>query len=441
MLNHLDGFQTGGKLRSVQNVLSARLVASVGELCEIPLASKQDAMTSKSEPRRRRPGTSDCLLGEVIGIHQDEVQIMTFQHPHGLQLGMDVFATRNRIRIPVGSCVLGRTLNGLGQPIDRGAPLIACRYSSASDQAPDALTRRPIQECLVTGQRVIDGLLTLGRGQRMGLFAGSGVGKSTLMGEIAKHARADLNVIVLVGERGREVRPFIDDCLGDLGKRRSVVIVATSNETPLMRIQAAKTGVAIAEDFRSQGASVFFFLDSLTRLAHAQRELGLSRGEPPGTRGYPPSVYNLMANILERLGNDDRGSITGIITVLVDGDDLDEPIADAARSILDGHIVLDRKLADMGHFPAVNVLQSVSRLFREVTSAEHQRAVSEIRTTLAVYEEVKDLVQVGLYQPGASPRVDEALRIMPSIEAFLKQKPEEHSALEETLTQLMSLAV
>jgi flagellum-specific ATP synthase len=428
MANRLDGFRIGGKLRSVQSVIKAGLPAAVGELCEIHLPN------SAAQVGGRR------LLGEVIASSAEESQIMTFRHPQGVRPGLEVVASGRSLRVPVGDGVLGRTLNGLGEPVDGGPPLSGCRLRPINTTPPIAMERLPITKPFITGQRCIDSLLTLGVGQRVGLFAGSGVGKSTLMGEIAKHAAADMNVIALIGERGREVRPFIEDCLQDEGKRRSVVVVATSDETPLMRIQAVKTAIEIASDFRDQGGNVLFFLDSVTRLAHAQRELGLSRGETPGTRGYPPSVHNLLANSLERLGNNDYGSITGIITVLVDGDDMDEPIADAARSILDGHLVLDRKLAAKGHFPAINVLHSVSRLFREVTSQEHQRAATDVRENLTTYEDIRDLIQVGLYQQGTLPEVDQAIRLMPRIESFLKQQQGEHSSWTATSEQLMKLA-
>jgi flagellum-specific ATP synthase len=292
----------------------------------------------------------------------------------------------------------------------------------------------------VTGQRVIDGLLTIGRGQRVGFFAGSGVGKSTLLGEIAKSAEADVNVIALVGERGREVLPFIEDCLGEEGLARSVVVVATSDQTPLMRIKAVLTAATIAEEFRDQGAHVLFFLDSLTRLAIAQRELGLLLGEPPGSRGYPPSVQSLLASVLERLGCGATGAITGLITVLVDGDDMDEPITDAARGILDGHIILSRKIAATGHFPAVDVLPSVSRVFREVTSDEHQQNAQKLRSLLATHAEIADLIQIGAYKTGTSPQVDRAVQIMPAAKRFLQQPVNYKASWQETQEQMKALA-
>ncbi len=387
----------------MQELLTARLPGSIGELCEI------------------RNSEDELLLGEIVGIHDETSQIMCFQHATGLRPGCEVIATGRRVRTPVGPALLGRVVNGLGQPIDIPSPISVRRWKSVERETPAALQRKRITTPLVTGQRAIDGLLTIGQGQRVGLFAGSGVGKSTLLGEIARHASADLNVICLVGERGREVLPFLEDCLGPEGREKSVVVVATSDETPLMRIQAVRTAIAIADDFRARGSNVLFFLDSLTRLAFAQRELGLLRGEPPGTRGYPPSVFGVLAGTLEQLGNDNVGSITGLITVLVDGDDMDEPIADAARSILDGHIVLDRKLAAQNHYPAINVLQSVSRLFREVTTPEHRAAAQKFRQVMATYQEVADLIQMGMYQKGASPVIDEAIQLMPKIQNFLRQ--------------------
>lgn len=427
MLSRCADIQIGGKLLNVQNVLHAGFSAGVGELCEIHLA--QPSAHAPMSARNR-------ILGEVVGSSANESQIMTYRHPNGIRPGMEVIATGRQLKVPVGRGLLGRTINGLGEPIDDKPALSACRFRQVSQQTPDALSRRPITRPLVTGQRVIDGMLTLGEGQRVGLFAGSGVGKSTLMGEIARNASADLNVIVLVGERGREVRPFIEDCLGEEGLKRSVVVVATSDETPLMRIQAVKTGIEIASDFRDQGANVLFFLDSITRLAHAQRELGLSRGEPPGPRGYPPSVHNILANTLERLGNNDRGSITGIITVLVDGDDMEEPIADAARSILDGHLVLSRKLAARGHYPAVDVLHSVSRLFNEVTTSKQQKHVVNVRRHLSAYEDVRELIQAGLYQQGSIAAVDQAISRIPQIDSFLHQSRNECSPWADTINSL-----
>ncbi|WP_197443708.1 FliI/YscN family ATPase [Maioricimonas rarisocia] len=417
-----NAFRTAGKLLSAREILTAHLPAAVGELCEIRLADHRS------------------LVGEVVGVHDDCAQIMCFQHPNGLRAGLDVVATGRHPQVPVGEALLGRVLDGLGRPIDNAGPLGTRRTRTVTENTPHALQRNLIHRPLVTGQRVIDGLLTIGMGQRIGLFAGSGVGKSTLLGEIAKQATADLNVIALVGERGREVRPFLEECLGQEGRQRSVTVVATSDETPLMRIQSVRTAITIAEDFREQGANVLLFLDSLTRLAMSQRELGLARGEPPGQRGYPPSVQSLLANVLERLGTDESGSITGLITVLVDGDDMDEPIADAARSILDGHIQLDRKLAAKGHFPAVDVLGSISRLFRDVTAPEHQQSATQMRRILATYAEVSDLIQIGAYQQGTSPEIDRAIQLIPVVQRFLRQEIGESCPFSETTTAMDLIA-
>lgn len=417
-----DAFRTVGTLHSARGVLRAKLAATVGDLCEVTVS-----------PQRR-------ALSEVVGFDGDESQLMCFDSEQGLCSGLEVTSLHRRRTVPVGEELLGRVLDGLGRPIDQGPPVRCREFRRETAQAPEAMTRQRIERPLVTGQRVIDGLLTLGLGQRVGLFAGSGVGKSTLLGELAKGASADVNVVALVGERGREVRPFIEDCLGEEGMRRSVVVVATSDETPLLRIKAVTTAITIAEAFRDRGQNVLFFLDSLTRLAMAQRELGLLLGEPPGPRGYPPSVQSLMATVLERLGPGEVGTITGLITVLVEGGDLDEPISDAARSILDGHIVLSRAVATQGRYPAVDVAGSVSRLFREVTSRDHQDDAAVVRTILATYAEMADLIQIGAYQKGTSPRIDRAIQLMPAVETFLRQEVGHDSSWEEARSQLQILA-
>jgi flagellum-specific ATP synthase len=411
-------FRTVGKLRSARGLLRASLPASVGELCRVRLPD------------------SGFLTAEVVGFDEDGSQLMCYDSTSGLRPGLDVTALGQRRKVPTGPELLGRVIDGIGRPLDDLGPLNTTGTRREQAHVPAAMTRSRIRTPLVTGQRVIDSLITIGRGQRVGLFSGSGVGKSTLMGEIARGASSDVNVIVLVGERGREVRPFIEDCLGEAGRRRSVVVVATSDETPLMRIKAVLTAVTVAEAFRSQGADVLFFLDSITRLAMAQRELGLLRGEPPGARGYPPSVQSLLAEVLERLGAGDTGTITGLITVLVEGDDMDEPIADAARSILDGHIVLSRDLAEKGHYPAVDVLASVSRLFSEITSDEHARHALSVRKMLASYNRMEDLIQIGAYQTGTSPEVDMAIRLRPAVERFLQQSEGRQSTWEDTQSQL-----
>ena len=417
-----DGFRIVGKLRSARGVLTARMPGRIGDVCLVRLADE------------------DTLPAEVIGFEGDTVQIMPFRPCEGAEPGCRVIDLRRPYRVPVGQQLLGRVINGLGFPLDERGALNCRNWRHSHNVTPSALQRPRVTEPFITGQRVIDGLLTCGRGQRVGLFAGSGVGKSTLLGEIARHAVADVNVIVLVGERGREVRPFLEDCLGAEGLQRSVVIVATADETPLMRVRAVSTAIAIADHFRRAGGHVLFLLDSLTRLAMAQREIGLARGEPPTARGFTPSVFSLIASTLESLGNSEDGSITGLLTVLVDGDDFDEPITDAARSVLDGHVVLSRKLAEKGQFPAVDVGASISRVFRDVAGVAHQTAARKVRTVLATYEEVADLIQIGAYQKGSVQRIDRAVELLPKVQEFLKQPAGTTSTWTETQQKLTQLA-
>jgi flagellum-specific ATP synthase len=344
------------------------------------------------------------------------------------------------MRIPVGFNILGRTINAIGQPIDGHGPLDHDGFTLVNSNPPDALRRRPITDTLVTGQRAIDGLLTMGQGQRVGLFAGSGVGKSMLLGQIARHAKSDLNVVAMIGERGREIRPFIEDALGPEGMAKSIVVVATANESPLARVRAAETAISIADWFRGHNKNVLLMLDSLTRFAMAQRDLGLMLGEPPTSRGYTPSVFQKLAVLLERLGNSDRGSITGILTVLVEGDDMNDPVADAARSILDGHIVMDRALANAGHFPAIDVLPSASRLFHELVDEKHLMAAKAIRQIMTKYADVVDLVQVGAYQAGVSKETDLALELYPQVSRFLQQRLGAPSGFDETMAGIRRIA-
>jgi flagellum-specific ATP synthase len=329
-IGNANPFRAVGKLHSVQGAITASIPASIGELCEIQC---------------RDGGT---VLAEVIGFSGELVQIMPFGSSHSLQRSDQVVGLQKHMEVPVGFGILGRTINAMGQPIDNLGPLAPDSFASVNSHPPDALRRRPITKTFVTGQRAIDGLLTMGQGQRVGLFAGSGVGKSMLLGQIARHAQSDLNVVAMIGERGREVRPFIEDALGPEGMANSIVVVATANESPLARVRAAESAISIADWFRGQNKNVLLMLDSLTRFAMAQRDLGLMLGEPPTSRGYTPSVFQKLAVLLEQLGNSQRGSITGILTVLVEGDDMNDPVADSARSILDGHIVMDRALANAG---------------------------------------------------------------------------------------------
>ncbi|HZT82339.1 MAG TPA: FliI/YscN family ATPase, partial [Gemmataceae bacterium] len=366
--------------------------------------------------------------------------LVPYEQGEELSPGMTVLRRGRGLSVPVGEGLLGRIVDGLGRPIDDRGPLYGCEPRPVSQEAPAAMQRARIRQPFVTGQRALDGLLTIGRGQRVGIFAGSGVGKSTLLGEIAKGAESDRNVIALVGERGREVAPFLEDCLGPAGLARSVVVVATSDQTPLMRLRAAETAVTLADYYRRQGLNVLFMLDSLTRLAMARRELGLGLGEPPTARGYTPSVFQMLANTVERLGNAGRGSVTGILTVLVDGGDLDEPISDAARGLLDGHLVLDRRLANRGRFPAIHIAQSLSRVAGDVTTPEHRQAARKVKAALATYGEMEDLIRVGAYARGSAPAVDRALELLPAIEAFLCQEVGERTSFDDTRAALEKLA-
>jgi flagellum-specific ATP synthase len=416
-------FRTSGVLRSATGLLlSCSLPAAVGDQCVI---HKPDG---------------DSLLAEVIGFQNGVAYVVPYEHAEEVHSGMRVTHLGRGLIAPVGRALLGRILDGLGRPIDSGGPLRGCELRPVRRGTPPPLTRARIRRPFVTGQRALDGLLTCGQGQRIGIFAGSGVGKSTLLGEIAKGSQADVNVLVLVGERGREVRSFLEDCLGAEGLKRSVVLVATCDQAPLMRARAAQVAITMADYFRAQGAHVLFMLDSLTRLAMAQRELGLALGEPPSSRGYTPSVFQILANTVEQLGNAATGSITGIITVLVDGDDLDEPIADATRGLLDGHIVLDRRLAERGHFPAINVARSISRVTREVTDTGHQQSAHKLREVLALHAETEDLIRIGAYARGSSPQVDRAIELMPSVLEFLRQNIGEHATIDQTRERMARIA-
>ena len=384
-----------------------------------------------------QPGAAP-ITAEVVGFGDQLLHLMPFDEMDGVRPGSLVVSDGRPFLVPVGDSLLGRVLDGLGRPLD-GAPLRASRWRALGGPLPTPLERQPISEVFVTGARAIDGFLTLGQGQRVGIFAGSGVGKSTLLGMIARHAVADVIVIALVGERGREVQEFIEHSLGPEGLARSVLVVATSDRPALQRVKAAWVATAIAEDFRARGQHVALLMDSVTRFAMAQREVGLAVGEPPVAKGYTPSVYALLPRLLERAGAGAAGAITGLYTVLVEGDDHNDPIADTVRSILDGHLWLSRDLAHERHFPAIDVLASVSRLMNQLVSAEHRQQAAQILEAMATYRRMRDLIAVGAYTPGTQPDVDRAIRLLPRITNFLRQSPQERVDWETTLASLAAL--
>jgi len=401
-------------------------------------------------------GGLDCAIGDLVTIGGDDgaapldaeviaatatgIRCMPLGRMSGISAGAPVRTRGLPILVPTGASLFGRVIDGLGRPIDGRGPLGVTRYVSLDNDSPSPMHRARIEQPLQLGVRALDTLTTMGRGQRMGLFAGSGVGKSSLLSMIARGTEAEVSVIALVGERGREVREFLEDDLGAEGLARSIVVVSTSDEPAMMRLRAAFLATRIAESFRDDGAHVMLMMDSLTRVAMAQREIGLSVGEPPATRGYPPSTFSLLAQLLERAGTGEVGSVTGIYTVLVDGDDHNEPIADAARSILDGHVVLDRKLSVAGHFPSIDILGSISRVASRVTEPERMRVASVLRSTMAARRAAQDLLDVGAYQRGANPKVDAAVDNEAEINAFLRQSMNDQSSTESAWQQLGTLA-
>ncbi len=386
------------------------------------------------------PSTGESITAEVIGLNQTTVQLMAFGETKGIEIGAKVVASGSILKVGVGKQLLGRVLDCMGKAADGKADIIPESFYPAIASPPDPMSRRSIKNRVVTGVRAIDSLLAVGDGQRLGIFAGSGVGKSTLLGMIARNTSADVNVIALIGERGREVIDFIERDLGEEGLKHSVVVSATSDQSPLSRIRGAYTATAIAEYFRDQGKSVMLMFDSVTRFAKAQREIGLAIGEPPAQRGYTPSVFETLPKLLERTGTNKEGSITGFYTVLVDGDDMDEPIADTVRGILDGHIILSRSLAQSRHYPAIDVLSSISRLANRVSGPQTKQACDYVRRLMAVYAEQEDLITVGAYQKGSNPKVDEAIAVHDAINEFLEQEELEKVTIEDTMRRLGELA-
>ena len=410
-----------GKVTRVKGMLieSHGPQSVIGEICVIKI-----------------PYGNASVMAEVVGLDGNTVQLMAYGETKGIEVGCDVVASGNVLRVGVGEELLGRVLDATGHAYDKKGEIVPEAYYPAVASPPDPLERKSITERIVTGVRAIDSLLAVGKGQRLGIFAGSGVGKSTLLGMIARNTNADINVIALIGERGREVVDFLERDLGEEGLKRSVVIAATSDQSPLSRLRGAYVATAVAEYFRDQGKDVMLMFDSVTRFAKAQREIGLAIGEPPAQRGYTPSVFETMPKLLERSGTSKKGSITAFYTVLVDGDDMDEPIADTVRGILDGHIVLNRKLAQSYHYPAIDVLQSISRLANRVSGAETKKACAGVRRLMAAYKEKEDFISVGAYERGTSPLVDAAIDTHDAIENFLIQEEFEPSPIEETLKNL-----
>lgn len=416
---HNDLVQVGKVSKLVGLIIESQgPVAKLGDLCLI----------TSSEGKQ--------IYGEVVGFRDQSLLIMPFHDMSGISPGCLVTSLGHPLRVGVGPKLLGRVLDGLGNPIDGRGPLEFEEFRSVQNQCLQPLERHLISEPLSVGVRAIDGLLTCGKGQRLGIFAGSGVGKSTLLGMMARNTEAEINVIALIGERGREVREFIEKDLGPEGLARSVVVVATSDQGALIRLKGAMTATTIAEYFRDRGKNVLFMMDSVTRFAAAQREIGLASGEPPATRGYPPSVFSLLPKLLERTGPGKNGTITAFYTVLVDGDDFNEPIADSVRSILDGHIVLSRKLAHQQHYPAIDVLASVSRVMSAVTTAEHQQLAAMLKQRLATYREAEDLINIGAYVRGANPHIDDAIAYIDKINNYLKQPANQASNWDEALSLL-----
>ncbi len=422
-LTAMDTLRSVGRVKELVGLLIASdgPASAVGDFCEIRSAR-------------------GVVRTQVVGFRDGRVLLMPLEEIGGLQQGDLVVARPEAARVEVGETLLGRILDGFGRPMDGGAPVDPEALYDLYAAAPGPLEREHISQPLVTGVRAIDALLPLGKGQRLGIFGGSGVGKSTLLGAMARHNSADVSVIALIGERNREVREFLEKDLSAEGLKRSVVVVATSDMPAPLRIRAAFVALAVAEFFRDRGKSVLLVMDSVTRLAMAQREIGLAAGEPPSQKGYTPSVFSLMPKIFERAGNFKTGSITGFFTVLVEGDDFNEPVCDAARAILDGHVILSRDLAAMGHFPAIDTLNSISRLASRIATGEHREAARRVREALAEYHRSEDLINLGAYAAGSNSRLDSAIKARPKLMEFLRQEPDVAEPVEQTMAKLQAIA-
>lgn len=426
VLDKTNTLQMSGKLTKVVGLVleSNGPKAPIGEICVL----------------RNREG-KEISRSEVVGFKdENKILSMVLGELTEISPGMEIRATGEALSVNVGNSLIGRVLDGMGVPMDDKGPLLNTTKRSIYATPPNPLTRTRIKEPITTGVRAIDSMLTLGKGQRTGIFAGSGVGKSTLLGMIARNTSADINVIALIGERGREVKEFIEKDLGEEGLRRSIVVVATSDKASLVRVKAALVATTIAEYFRDKGLDVMLMMDSSTRLAMAQREVGLAIGEPPTTKGYTPSVFSLLQKTLERAGTSDKGSITGLYTVLVEGDDFNEPVSDTVRGILDGHIILNRKLGAMGHYPAIDILESVSRVMRDIVSKEHTQSALNLKQLMATYRGAEDLISVGAYQKGTNAEIDRAMNLNSAINGFLKQDVDEQVTFEDAVGGLVNIA-
>ncbi|MCL2030532.1 MAG: flagellar protein export ATPase FliI [Oscillospiraceae bacterium] len=419
-----DSLKFSGKVQMIAGltVEASGPAVQIGEMCRIYSLS----------------GDS-FIPAEMVGFRDKRVLLMPYGDMTGVGPGSRVVSTNRTLRVPVGMNYLGRVVDGLGRPMDGGPPVEPQDHYPLENAPPNPISRPRIKDVLPLGVRAIDGLLTVGRGQRIGIFAGSGVGKSTLLGMMARNARSDVNVITLIGERGREVNDFLHKDLKAEGLARSVIVVASSDQPALIRAKCAQVGTAVAEYFRDRGLNVLLMMDSLTRYAMAQREIGMAVGEPPVSRGYTPSVYTVMPKLLERAGNSPKGSITALYTVLVEGDDLNEPITDTARGILDGHIVLSRALANRNHYPAIDVLASVSRLMPDIVPGGHYDKASVVKSMMAVHADAQDLINIGAYRAGSNPDIDQAIKQHPKINGFLLQRVEDYTSYEDTVAQVMQL--
>ncbi|MFZ3230884.1 MAG: FliI/YscN family ATPase [Pseudobdellovibrio sp.] len=416
-----------GKVTDVTGLLIKGYIpgVSVGSICEI-----QTAQSDRT------------ILAEVVGFKDKQVLMMSLSDMRGISMGSKITLTKSIATVKVSDEILGRVVDGLANPLDGLGDLESTKEVPLYSEVVNPLDREPIRKSLDVGVRAINAAITVGRGQRVAIMAGSGVGKSVLMGMMAKQTEADVNVIALIGERGREVREFIENELGPEGMKKTVVVCVTSDQSPLLRMRGAYVATAIAEHFSHAGKNVLLVMDSVTRFAMALREIGLSIGEPPSTRGYTPSVFSTLPKLLERAGNfENSGSITGFYTTLVESDDMNDPIGDAVRSIVDGHIVLSRSLAHKGHYPAIDILQSASRVMKAVSSPEHNKNANKLREILAIYKDAEDLINIGAYKAGANPKIDKAIKLIDPVNAFLKQSTEDHSSMEQCLRQLQSITL